>query len=65
MSEPDTVHIHMKKVANHVLELVICNMHLLPRAVQAGLGVSDPQPPEFGGLVVVGEHCAWYLELCV
>ena len=61
--ELDTVHIHEKKVANHVLQLAIFNMHLLSRAVQAGLGVSDLKPPEFGGLEVVGEPYAWYVEV--
>ena len=65
MCELDTVHSHVKKVANRVLKLAICNMHLLPRAVQAGLGVSDLKPPEFGGLEVVGEQYAWYVEVCV
>ena len=60
----DTVHIHVMKVANQVVELAKGNLHLLPRAVQAGLGVSDPQLPEFGGLEVVGEQCAWYVEVC-
>ena len=52
------------EVANHVLELAICNLHLLPHAVQAGLGVSGLEPPEFGGLEVVGEQYAWYVEVC-
>ena len=60
MCELDTVHIYLKKVPNHVVELVIGNLHLLPRAVQAGLGVSDLEPSEFefGGLEVMDEQCA-------
>ena len=65
MSEPDTVHIHVIKYPNLVLEPDICNLNLLPRAVQAGLGVSDLQPSEFGGLEVIDEQCAWYVEVCV
>ena len=60
----DTVHIHVKKVANHVLRLAICSLQLLPGAVQAGLVVSDLQPLEFEGLEVVGEQYAWYVEVC-
>ena len=56
--ELDTVHIHVKKVANHVAGLAICNLHLLSRAVQAGLGASDLKPPEFGGLEVMDEQYA-------
>ena len=62
--ELNTVHIHVVEVSNHVLEPATYSMHLLSRAVQAGLGVSDLQPPEFGGLEVVGEQYAWYVEVC-
>ena len=34
--ELDTEHIHVIKVSNHVVRLAICNLYLLPRAVQAG-----------------------------
>ena len=66
--EQDTEHVHVTKIANHVLKLAICNLHLEPRAVQAGLGVADPEPHEFGGLEVMDEQChqcAWYVEVCV
>ena len=63
--ELDTVHIHVTYVSNHIVELAICNLHLLFRTVQAGLGVSDLQPPDFGGLEVIDEQCAWYVEVCV
>ena len=53
--ELDTVHIHVKKASNHVVELAICNLHLLPRAAQAGLGVSDLKPSQFGGLEVMDQ----------
>ena len=65
MCELDTVHIHVMKVSNHVLKLTTGNLHLLPRVVQAGLGVSDLEPPEFCGLEVMDEQCAWYVEVCV
>ena len=63
--ELDTVHIHVKEVSTNVEELDISNLHLLPRAVQAVLGVSGLGPPQFGGLEVMGEQCAWYVEVCV
>ena len=47
--ELDTVHIHVKKVSNHVLELAICNWHLLPRAVQAELSIPDLEPLQLSG----------------
>ena len=56
--ELDTVHIHVKKVANHVVELATWNLHLLSCAVQAGLGVSDLEPLQFSGAEVVEEQCA-------
>ena len=62
--ELDTVHIHVKKVASHLVELAIGNRDLYPRAVQAGLGVSDLQPPDFGCLEVVVEQCSWCVEVC-
>ena len=65
MCELDTVHIHIKKVANHLVDLARGQPHLLSRAVRAGLGVSDLQPTEFGGLEVMDEQGAWYVEVCV
>ena len=65
MCELDTVHIHVMQVFNHVLKVAICNLHLLSRVVQAGLGVSGLEPPKFGGLEVTDEQCAWYVEVCV
>ena len=56
--ELDTKHIHLKKVSNHAEKLAICNLHLLPRAVQARLRASDLEPPEFGGVEVADEQCA-------
>ena len=56
--ELNTVHIHVMEVSNHDVELAICNMHLLSCTVQAGLGVSDLEPPEFGGLEVMDAQCA-------
>ena len=65
MCELDTVHIYLKKVPNHVVELVICNLHLLPRAVQAGLVVSGLEPTRPDSLGVMDEQCAWYVEVYV
>jgi hypothetical protein len=53
------------KVSNHGVRLAICNLHLLPRAVQAGLGVSGLELPESSGTKVVEEQCAWCVEMCV
>ena len=63
--ELDTVHIHVLSVSNCAVVLAICKLHLLPRAVQAGLVVSDLQPPKLGGVEVVEEQCAWYVLVCV
>jgi len=63
--ELDTAHIHVMAASNHVLELAICNMHLLFSAVQAGLGVSDLPPTEISGVEVADEQCAWYVEVRV
>ena len=52
------MHIHMKEVTNHDVELAIGNPHLHPRAVQAGLGVSDREPPQISGAKGVEEQCA-------
>jgi hypothetical protein len=62
--ELDTVHIHTKEVSNHVVELAICNLNLLLRAVQAGLGFSDLKPHQLSGTEAVDEQCAWYVEVC-
>ena len=61
----DTVHIHVMTESNHVVELFICNLHLLLRDVQAGLGVFDLKSPQLSGLEVVDEECACYVEVCV
>ena len=53
--ELDTMHIHVMEVSNHVVELAICNLHLMFRAVTAGLVVSDLEPPHFSGLGVMDE----------
>jgi len=37
--DQDTAHIHVMVVANTILELTICNLHLLPRAAPAGMGI--------------------------
>ena len=63
--ELDTVHIHVLAASNHAEKLAIGNLHLLPRAVQAGTGVSDLEPPTFGCVEVVDEQYAWYVEVCV
>jgi len=56
---------YVKGVINHVVELAKGNLHLLSRAVQAGLGASDLEPPQLSGTETVDEQCAWYVELCV
>jgi len=56
--ELDTVHIHVISVSNHVMELFICNLHLLRRAVQAGMDVFDLELPQISGLEVVDGQCA-------
>ena len=61
----DTVHMQVKKVSNRLVELAICNLHLLVRAVQAGLGVSHLKPPQFSGTEAVDGQCEWYVEVCV
>ena len=58
VSELDTVHIHVMEVSNHDVELPIGNPHLLSCTVQAGLGVSNLEPPEFGGLEFMDAQCA-------
>ena len=63
--ELDTEHIHVLAASNHAEKLTIGNLHLLSRAVQAGVGVSGLEPPEFGGVEVAVEQCAWYVEVCV
>ena len=63
--ELDTAHIHVISTPNLVLELPICNLHLLFRAVQAGVDVFDLKPPQVSGLEVVDGQCAWYMEVCV
>ena len=62
--ELDTAHIHVLAASNHAVVLAICKLHLLPRAVHAGLVVYDLQPPELGGVEVVDEQCAWYVRVC-
>jgi hypothetical protein len=42
--EQDTAHIHVMLVANRILELTICNLNLLPRAVPAGMDILELQP---------------------
>ena len=56
--EQDRVHIHLIKVLNHVVELVIGNLHPLACAVQTGLGISDLGPLQFSGAEAVEEQCA-------
>ena len=63
--ELDTADIHMMPIPNHVVELAICNLHLLFHAVQAGMDVSSLELSQVSGLEVVDEPCAWYVELCV
>ena len=61
--DQDTEHIHVTVAPTHVLELTICNLLLLPRAVLAGMGILELQPTQRGGVeVVVDEQCAWYVE---
>ena len=57
--ELDTPHIHVIAVPNHVLELGICNLHLLPRAVQAGMGVLVLEPTQVSRFEVADEQSAW------
>ena len=63
--EQDTAHIHVILVANRVLELAVCNLHLLPRAVPAGMGILELEPTQTGSVEVVAEQCAWYVKVCV
>ena len=63
--EQETAHIHVMLMANRILELDICNLHLLPRAVPAGMDILELQPIQREGVEVVDEQCAWYVEVCV
>ena len=62
--EQDTAHILVMLVANRILELAICNLHLLPRAVPAGMGILELQPTQRGGVEVgvADKQCAWYVH---
>jgi len=60
--DQDTAHIHVMLVASRILELAICNLHLLPRAVPAGMGIPELQPTQREGVEVVDVQCAWYVE---
>ena len=42
--DQDTAHIHVMVVTNSILELAICNLHLLPRAAQAGMCILERVP---------------------
>ena len=59
------LHTHVREVPNHAVELAICNLHLLPRAMQAGLDVSDLEPTHFCGAEAADEQCAWYVDVYV
>ena len=63
--ELDTENIHVLAASNHAKKLAIGNLHLLPRAVYAGLDVSGLEPSHFSGAEAVDEQCAWYVEVCV
>ena len=63
--EMDTIHIDVISIPNHVLELSVCNLHLLFRAVQAGMDAFDLELPQISGLEVVDEQCAWYVKVRV
>ena len=63
--EQDTAHIHVMVVANRIMKLEICNVHLLPRAAPAGMGILELQPMRRGGVEVADVQCAWYVEVCV
>ena len=63
--ELDTAHIHVISIPNHVLELAICILRLMSLAVQAGMGLSDLEPPQVSGVEAVDEQCVWYVEVCV
>ena len=63
--EQDTAHIHVMVVTNRILGLAICNLHLLPRAVSAGMGILELHPIHTRGVEVVDVQIAWYAEVCV
>ena len=65
MCEQDTVSIHVIEVSSLVLEFAIGILHLLPRAVPAGMGASKPKLLELSGVEIVEDQHAWYVEVCV
>ena len=65
MCEQDTAHIHVIIAPTHDLELTICNLHLLPRAVPAGMDILELQPIQMEGVEVVDWQCAWYVEVFI
>ena len=44
LCEQDTAPIHVMVVANRILELAICNLNLLHRAVPAGMDIIELKP---------------------
>ena len=65
--EQDTEHIHVIIAPTHVLELTICNLLILPRAVPVGMSILVVQPTHTTGVEVVDVdgQCVWYVEVCV
>ena len=65
--EQDTAHINVMLVANRILELTICNLHLLPVLCQLAWAFSSSNQPtrEVWSVEVMYEQCAWYVEVCV
>ena len=59
--EQDTAHIHVMVVANRIVELAMCNLHLLIRAAQE----SSNQSEEKVWRSWTDDQCAWYVEVCV
>ena len=63
--EQDTAHSHVIIAPIHFPDLAVCNLHILPRAVPAGMGILELQPTHTRGVEVMDEQCAWYVEVCV
>ena len=56
MCEQDTVSIHVIDVSSRVVGFTIGNLHLLHRAVPAGMGEFEPKPHGSGAEVVEEQH---------
>ena len=63
--ELDMVHyIHVIAVSNHVVELVINNLHILPRAVLACIGIFELEPFGISWCLYFANKYAWCVVKC-